>query len=56
MKHGFRTVDKSVFMESEQQFPQPPGLFDMEYLGGWDYVRETLYSKRGIWYQVLTGL
>lgn len=56
MKHGFRPVEESVYAEKGEQFPQPPGLFDIEYLGGWEHVRETLYSKRGIWYQVLAGL
>ncbi len=56
MKYGFRPVEESVYREGGQQFPQPPGLFDIEYLGGWEHVRETLYSKRGIWYQVLAGI
>lgn len=56
MKHGFRPVEESVYAQNIERFPKPPGLFDIEYLGGWEYVRETLYSKRGIWYQVLAGL
>ncbi|MGM1048450.1 MAG: sulfate ABC transporter substrate-binding protein [Bacillota bacterium] len=56
MKYGFRPVEESVYREGKQQFPQPPGLFDIQYLGGWEYARETLYSKRGIWYQVLAGI
>lgn len=55
-KHGFRPVEESVYAQNEERFPQPAGLFDIEYLGGWGHVRETLYSKRGIWYQVLAGI
>ncbi|WP_127538230.1 sulfate ABC transporter substrate-binding protein [Paenibacillus illinoisensis] len=55
-KHGFRSVDPNVFAETESSFPTPEGLFDIHYLGGWDEVRSTLYSKRGVWYQVLAGL
>lgn len=32
------------------------GVFTIEDMGGWDHVRELLYSKRGVWYQVLAGL
>lgn len=55
-KHGFRAVDPDVFAETASEFPVPEGLFDINYLGGWDEVRNTLYSKRGVWYQVLAGL
>ncbi|KGP83934.1 MULTISPECIES: sulfate ABC transporter substrate-binding protein [unclassified Paenibacillus] len=55
-KHGFRSVDPEVFAETKSSFPTPEGLFDINYLGGWDKVRSTLYSKRGVWYQVLAGL
>jgi len=56
VKYGFRAVNEQVAVASEDQFEQPADLFDIEYLGGWDYVRELLYSKRGIWYQVLADL
>lgn len=56
VKHGFRAVNEQVAEASEEQFMQPEGLFNMDYLGGWDYVREVLYGKRGIWYQVLADL
>ncbi|MNC61618.1 Sulfate-binding protein precursor [compost metagenome] len=55
-KYGFRPVDKQVYAENESRYPVPAGLFDISYLGGWDEVRTTLYSKRGIWYQVLAGI
>lgn len=55
-KHGFRPVDEQVFKKHAAEYPIPSGLFDINYLGGWDEVRNTLYSKRGIWYQVLAGI
>ncbi|WP_019912907.1 sulfate ABC transporter substrate-binding protein [Paenibacillus sp. HW567] len=55
-KYGFRPVDKRVYAEHKDRYPVPAGLFDINYLGGWDKVRSTLYSKRGIWYQVLAGI
>ncbi|MFF2481843.1 sulfate ABC transporter substrate-binding protein [Paenibacillus sp. NPDC058071] len=55
-EYGFRAVDEQVAKETEARYAQPSELFDIEYLGGWDSVREQLYSKRGIWYQVLADL
>ncbi|QQZ63726.1 sulfate ABC transporter substrate-binding protein [Paenibacillus sonchi] len=55
-KYGFRPVDEQVYAENKARYPVPAGLFDISYLGGWDEVRTTLYSKRGIWYQVLAGI
>lgn len=54
-QHGFRPINETVAAAYADQFPQPADLFDINYLGGWDKVRETLYSKRGVWYQVLAG-
>lgn len=56
VKHGFRPVNETVKQETAGQFAEPPGLFDIAYLGGWDEIRDKLYSKRGIWYQVLAGI
>lgn len=55
-KHGFRPVQQEVYAENKDRYPVPPGLFDIGYLGGWKEVRSTLYSSRGIWYQVLAGI
>lgn len=52
---GFRPVEKQVAQKVHAKYPVPAGMFDIEYLGGWNYVRDTLYSKRGVWYQVLAG-
>lgn len=32
------------------------GIFTIDDMGGWKHVRELIYSKRGVWYQVLAGL
>jgi len=54
--NGFRPVQADVAAEWKDRFPQPKELFGIGYLGGWDEVRRTLYSSRGIWYQVQAGL
>ncbi|WP_156926763.1 sulfate ABC transporter substrate-binding protein [Cohnella panacarvi] len=54
-QHGFRPISETVSAAYADQFPLPADLFDINYLGGWDEVRETLYSKRGVWYRVLAG-
>ncbi|OWR28177.1 sulfate ABC transporter substrate-binding protein [Saccharibacillus sp. O23] len=55
-ENGFRPVNDAVYKEFASDYPVPPGLFDIKYLGGWKEVRESLYSKRGVWYQVLAGI
>ncbi|WP_219838677.1 sulfate ABC transporter substrate-binding protein [Paenibacillus sp. R14(2021)] len=54
--YGFRPVDPTVMEEVKGNYVNPVDLFDIQYLGGWDYVRKTLYSPRGVWYQVLAGI
>lgn len=56
VKHGFRPANETIKQETNGEFVIPEGLFDISYLGGWDEVRSKLYSKKGIWYQVLAGL
>lgn len=53
---GFRPVSPSVRAETGDRYPESAGLFGIEDMGGWKHIRETLYSKRGIWYEVLAGL
>lgn len=55
-ENGFRPTESSVYAEFKADYPEPPGLFDIGYLGGWSEVREKLYSKRGVWYEVLAGV
>ncbi|MBB6674833.1 sulfate ABC transporter substrate-binding protein [Cohnella nanjingensis] len=54
-RHGFRPVAPEAAARWANRFPEPADLFDIGYLGGWTEVKNTLYSKRGIWYQVLAG-
>lgn len=54
--YGFRPVNEKVAAETANRFTVPEGLFDISYLGGWAEVRNTLYSKKGVWYQVLADL
>jgi sulfate/thiosulfate-binding protein len=56
VKYGFRSVDEKIAQESKDKYAVPEGLFDISYLGGWKEVRQNLYSKKGIWYQVLAGI
>ncbi|KAB2951871.1 sulfate ABC transporter substrate-binding protein [Heliorestis acidaminivorans] len=53
--YGFRPVHEEVMAERIDQFPQPEGLFDIDYLGGWDEVRVNLYGPQGLWTQVIEG-
>ncbi|MCM3628838.1 sulfate ABC transporter substrate-binding protein [Paenibacillus glycanilyticus] len=56
VKYGFRSVDEKIAEESKDKYVVPEGLFDIGYLGGWKEVRQNLYSKKGVWYQVLAGI
>lgn len=53
---GFRPVNEQVARETVKAYPIPEGLFRIEDMGGWEEVRERLYSSRGVWYQVLAGV
>jgi sulfate transport system substrate-binding protein len=37
-ENGYRPVDEKVLAEFEDEFPTPPGLFEIEEFGGWDKV------------------
>ncbi|WP_338552614.1 sulfate ABC transporter substrate-binding protein [Paenibacillus sp. KS-LC4] len=54
--YGFRPVNETIAKESASKYIVPQQLFDISYLGGWPEVKKTLYSKKGIWYQVLAGI
>ena len=41
---GYRPVDPKVLKENEEKFPTPPGLFDIEELGGWDTVTTEFFD------------
>ncbi|WP_169086454.1 sulfate ABC transporter substrate-binding protein [Paenibacillus sp. PL91] len=56
VEHGFRAVDERVAADTKDRYTVPEQLFDISYLGGWSEVRANLYSKKGVWYQVLADL
>jgi sulfate/thiosulfate transport system substrate-binding protein len=41
---GYRPVDKSVLAKNEDEFPVPPGLFDIDSLGGWEKVNPEFFD------------
>ncbi len=55
-RYGFRPVSDAVAVEFEDAYPAPPMLFDIEYLGGWTQVRESLYGADGVWTQITMEL
>jgi len=42
--NGYRPVDEKVLAEFEEEFPEPPGLFTIEDLGGWDTVATEFFD------------
>ena len=44
---GYRPVNEAVLAENEEQFPDPPGLFTIEDLGGWERVNAELFDIEG---------
>jgi len=55
-RYGFRPVSEAVAREFAAAYPTPPMLFDIQYLGGWTHVRETLYGADGVWTQITMEL
>jgi sulfate/thiosulfate transport system substrate-binding protein len=41
---GYRPVDEKVFDEFSKEFPEPPGLFTIEELGGWEEVATEFFD------------
>ncbi len=50
--YGFRPVDEQVAARVVDRFPLPSYLFDINYLGGWKAVSETLYGAAGKWTRI----
>ncbi len=44
---GYRPVNPAVLEANKDQFPDPPGLFTIDDLGGWDKVNEELFDVEG---------
>jgi sulfate/thiosulfate-binding protein len=44
---GYRPVNEDVLAANKDKFPNPPGLFTIEDLGGWDQVNTDLFDIEG---------
>jgi len=55
-KFGFRPANPTIGKEFRGKYPTPALLFDMDYLGGWSKVLETIYGPKGIWTQITLEL
>ncbi len=55
-RYGFRSVDPEVEAEFLVKYPVPKHLFDIEYLGGWQKVHESIYGLDGVWTVVVDEL
>lgn len=44
---GYRPVNEDVLAANKDKFPNPPGLFTIEDLGGWDKVNADLFDIEG---------
>src|SRR5829696_2280923 len=44
---GYRPVNEDVLAANKEKFPDPPGLFTIEDLGGWDKVNADLFDIEG---------
>jgi sulfate/thiosulfate transport system substrate-binding protein len=42
--YGYRPVDQSVLADNEDEFPEVPGLFTIEDLGGWEEVDSEFFD------------
>jgi sulfate transport system substrate-binding protein len=43
-QQGYRPVDQSVAQKFASQFPTPPQLFNIDYLGGWTKVKKEFFD------------
>jgi sulfate/thiosulfate transport system substrate-binding protein len=43
-ENGYRPVDERVAAEFEDEFPEPPRLFDIEQFGGWETVATDFFD------------
>ena len=41
---GYRPVNDQVLQKNKAKFPDPPGLYTIEDLGGWDKVNTDLFD------------
>jgi len=52
-RYGFRPVNEEILEEFKNQYPVPPLLFDISYLGGWEKVSKHIYGPEGVWAQII---
>jgi sulfate transport system substrate-binding protein len=52
-KYGFRPVLEEAVKEFSAKYPVPKHLFDINYLGGWELLREDLFGASGIWATII---
>ena len=43
-ENGYRPVDEKVLAQFEDDYPEPPGLFDIEQFGGWGTVATEFFD------------
>ncbi len=55
-RFGLRPVDEEVAKENRDSYPVPELLFDIDYLGGWAFLANTLYGRDGIWSEIMENL
>ncbi|MGA1844289.1 MAG: sulfate ABC transporter substrate-binding protein [bacterium] len=52
-QYGFRPLREDVEERYAAEYPVPPHLFDIQYLGGWDEVEKNLFSQEGVWGKIV---
>ncbi|MGC3975590.1 MAG: sulfate ABC transporter substrate-binding protein [Nitrospira sp.] len=52
---GFRPTNEAVITSTSGAFAQPPHLFTIASLGGWDRVFAALFSPQGAWTRAVEG-
>jgi len=50
--YGFRPADPDLARDLSEDFPSPPLLFDVDYLGGWAEVQDSIYGEQGVWTRI----
>lgn len=55
-RYGFRSIHQNIVKEFSQEYPKPKHLFDINYLGGWDGVHETIFGPEGVWTKIIEEL
>jgi len=51
--HGLRSIDDGVAEETADQYPAVPGLFTIDYFGGWSKATPDYFGEEGIFIQAM---